>query len=65
MADFLVFVTVQPSAKLQQMMHRNGKKRRKNSENTPRNTFRLNGYEYTVSEPEKGIYKRYIGGNSR
>ena len=26
MADFLVFVTVQPSAKPQQMMHRNGKK---------------------------------------
>ena len=48
MADFLVFVTVQPSAKPQQMMHRNGKKNavsrrttrdfRKNSENTSRNT---------------------------
>ena len=54
MADFLVFVTVQPSAKPQQMMHRNGKKNavsrrttrdfRKNSENTSRNTSWLNCY---------------------
>ena len=54
MADFLVFVTVQPSAKPQQMMHRNGKKTpfraaqlgifAKNSENTSRNTSWLNCY---------------------
>ena len=52
MADFLVFVTVQPSAKPQQMMHRNGKKNavsrrttrdfRKKQQNTSRNTSWLN-----------------------
>ena len=69
MADFLVFVTVQPSAKPQQMMHRNGKKNavsrrttrdfRKNSENTSRNTSWLNCYP-TVQMPRIGMDHRYI-----